>query len=211
MFRPQFWSSSVLYEHSQVIKHVGYNTDPYLLTDYCVANMSREHITKLQLWLKGYKEYSQSYKYDRYDTCLPTFGENHGLCLQGRRKNGMNKQEKQKADFWTTRCHTQKLDLFIVTTSRFSNVTKSKYFTYWTGYELYQQRHFASDLGSSIWNFIFQIYTYLEQIRSRSAQVAVELYLCQDGSLVCVLSFVLWFQSRCERFSACKKQCSNLN
>jgi hypothetical protein len=27
--------------------------------------MSREYITKLQLWLKGYKEYSQSYEYDK--------------------------------------------------------------------------------------------------------------------------------------------------
>jgi hypothetical protein len=33
--------------------------------DYWSANMSRKYITKLQLWLKGYKEYSQSYKYDK--------------------------------------------------------------------------------------------------------------------------------------------------
>jgi hypothetical protein len=49
MFRPQFWTSSGLYEHSQVIKHVGYNKDPYLLTDYFVANRSRPYNTKLQI------------------------------------------------------------------------------------------------------------------------------------------------------------------
>jgi hypothetical protein len=39
--------------------------DPYLLTDYWAANMSREYITKLQLWLQRYIEYSQSYEYDK--------------------------------------------------------------------------------------------------------------------------------------------------
>jgi hypothetical protein len=40
---------------SQVIKHIGYNTDPHLLTDFCVANIAWEYITMLLLWLKRYK------------------------------------------------------------------------------------------------------------------------------------------------------------
>jgi hypothetical protein len=51
-----------LNEHTQVIKHIGYNTDQYLLTDFWAANISMEYITELQIWLKWYKEYSQSYK-----------------------------------------------------------------------------------------------------------------------------------------------------
>jgi hypothetical protein len=68
-FDHNFGHHQALNEHSEVIKHIRYNTDPYLLTDYCVANMSRditrERITKLQLWLKRYKEYSQSYKHEK--------------------------------------------------------------------------------------------------------------------------------------------------
>jgi hypothetical protein len=37
---------------SQVIKHIGYNTDPYLLTDYCVANVSWEYIYKVTIMIK---------------------------------------------------------------------------------------------------------------------------------------------------------------
>jgi hypothetical protein len=37
---------------SQVIKHIGYNTDPYLLTDYCVANISWEYIYNVTIMIK---------------------------------------------------------------------------------------------------------------------------------------------------------------
>jgi hypothetical protein len=37
---------------SQVIKHIGYNTD--LLTDYCVANISWEYIYKVTIMIKKY-------------------------------------------------------------------------------------------------------------------------------------------------------------
>jgi hypothetical protein len=40
-FGHNFGHHQALNEHSQVIKHTGYNTDPYLLTDYREANMSR--------------------------------------------------------------------------------------------------------------------------------------------------------------------------
>jgi hypothetical protein len=52
-FVHNFGHHQALNEYCQVIKHIGYNTDPYLLTDYCVANILWEYITKLQLWLKG--------------------------------------------------------------------------------------------------------------------------------------------------------------
>jgi hypothetical protein len=39
-FDHNFGHHQALNEHSQVIKHIGYNMDPYLLTDYCVANVS---------------------------------------------------------------------------------------------------------------------------------------------------------------------------
>jgi hypothetical protein len=39
-FDHNFGHHQALNEHSQVIKYIGYNTDPYLLTDYCVANIS---------------------------------------------------------------------------------------------------------------------------------------------------------------------------
>jgi hypothetical protein len=64
-FDNNFGHHQALNEHSQVIKHTGYNTDAYLLTDYWSTNMSREYIIKLQIWLKRYKEYSQSYKYNK--------------------------------------------------------------------------------------------------------------------------------------------------
>jgi hypothetical protein len=38
-FDHNFDHDQALNEHSQVIKHIGYNTDPYLLTDFCVANI----------------------------------------------------------------------------------------------------------------------------------------------------------------------------
>jgi hypothetical protein len=37
---------------SQVIKYIGYNTDPYLLTDYCVANISWEYMYKVTVMIK---------------------------------------------------------------------------------------------------------------------------------------------------------------
>jgi hypothetical protein len=37
---------------SQVIKHIGYNTDPYLLTDYCVANIAWEYIYSVTVMVK---------------------------------------------------------------------------------------------------------------------------------------------------------------
>jgi hypothetical protein len=37
---------------SQVTKHTEYNTDPYLLTDYCVANISWEYIYKVTIIIK---------------------------------------------------------------------------------------------------------------------------------------------------------------
>jgi predicted MarR family transcription regulator len=37
---------------SQVIKHIAYNTDPHLLTDYCVANTSWEYIHKVTIMIK---------------------------------------------------------------------------------------------------------------------------------------------------------------
>jgi hypothetical protein len=43
-FDHNFGHHQALNEHSQVIKHIGYNMDPYLLTDYSAANMSREKI-----------------------------------------------------------------------------------------------------------------------------------------------------------------------
>jgi hypothetical protein len=43
-----------LNEHSQVIKHIGYNTDLYLLTDFCVANVSWEYIHKVIITIKKY-------------------------------------------------------------------------------------------------------------------------------------------------------------
>jgi hypothetical protein len=48
-FDHNFGHHKALNEHSQAIKHIGYNTDPYLLTDYRAANMSREYIIKLQI------------------------------------------------------------------------------------------------------------------------------------------------------------------
>jgi hypothetical protein len=37
---------------SDVIKHIGYNTDPYLLTGYCVVNISWEYIYKVTIIIK---------------------------------------------------------------------------------------------------------------------------------------------------------------
>jgi hypothetical protein len=50
---------------SQVIKHIGYKTDPYLLTYYCVANISWEYIYSVTIKIrKVQKIYSQSYEHD---------------------------------------------------------------------------------------------------------------------------------------------------
>jgi uridylate kinase len=51
-FDHNFGHHQALNEHSQVITHIGYNTDPYLLTDYCVANMSREYVYKVTIMMK---------------------------------------------------------------------------------------------------------------------------------------------------------------
>jgi hypothetical protein len=48
-FNHNFGHHQALKEHSQVIKHIGYNTDPYLLTDNCVANISWEYIYKVTI------------------------------------------------------------------------------------------------------------------------------------------------------------------
>jgi hypothetical protein len=37
---------------SQVIKHIEYNTDPYLLTDCCVANISCKYIYNFTIMIK---------------------------------------------------------------------------------------------------------------------------------------------------------------
>jgi hypothetical protein len=37
---------------SQIIKHIVYNTGPYLLTDYCVANISWEYIYTVTIMIK---------------------------------------------------------------------------------------------------------------------------------------------------------------
>jgi hypothetical protein len=50
-FDHSFGHNQVLNEHSQVIKHIGYNMDPYLLTDYCVANISWEYIYNVTIIL----------------------------------------------------------------------------------------------------------------------------------------------------------------
>jgi uridylate kinase len=34
------------------MKHIGYNTDPYLSTDYCAANISWEYIYKVTIMFK---------------------------------------------------------------------------------------------------------------------------------------------------------------
>jgi hypothetical protein len=57
-FDHNFGHHQALNEHSQVIKHIGYNTDPYLLTDYCVANISWECIYKVTIMIKVYKTFS---------------------------------------------------------------------------------------------------------------------------------------------------------
>jgi hypothetical protein len=44
---------------SQVIKHIGYNTDPYLLTDYCVANISWEYIYNVTIMIKKIQKWIQ--------------------------------------------------------------------------------------------------------------------------------------------------------
>jgi hypothetical protein len=45
-FDYSFGHHQALNEHCGLIKHIGYSMDPYLLTDYWAANMSREYITK---------------------------------------------------------------------------------------------------------------------------------------------------------------------
>jgi hypothetical protein len=42
---------------SQVIKHIGYNTDPNLLTDYFVANISWEYIYSVTVMVKKVQKY----------------------------------------------------------------------------------------------------------------------------------------------------------
>jgi hypothetical protein len=49
-FNDNFGHHQALNEHSQVITHIEYNMEPYLLTDYWATNMSRGYVTKLQIW-----------------------------------------------------------------------------------------------------------------------------------------------------------------
>jgi hypothetical protein len=51
-FDHNFGYHQALNEHSQVIKHIGYNTDLYLLTDYWAANISWEYIYKITIMIK---------------------------------------------------------------------------------------------------------------------------------------------------------------
>jgi hypothetical protein len=46
---------------SQVMKHIVliYNTDPYLLTDNCVANISWEYIYKVTIMIKKVQKWIQ--------------------------------------------------------------------------------------------------------------------------------------------------------
>jgi hypothetical protein len=46
---------------SPVIKHIGYNTDSYLLTDFCVANISCEYIYKVTIMMKKVHKWIQYY------------------------------------------------------------------------------------------------------------------------------------------------------
>jgi hypothetical protein len=48
-FDHNFGHHRTLNEHSQVIEHFGYNTDPYLLTDWCVTNISWGYIYKVTI------------------------------------------------------------------------------------------------------------------------------------------------------------------
>jgi hypothetical protein len=51
-FDHNFCHHQALNEQTQVIKHIGYNTDPYLLTDYYLANISWEYIYKVIITIK---------------------------------------------------------------------------------------------------------------------------------------------------------------
>jgi hypothetical protein len=44
---------------SQIIKLVGYNTDPYLLKDYCVANISWGYIYRVTIMIKKVQNWIQ--------------------------------------------------------------------------------------------------------------------------------------------------------